>query len=50
MQSSPRELLVKMFEAAIESAQPDHCVPLHLPEPGPGCAASTISMRWQGTA
>jgi hydroxypyruvate reductase len=36
MQASPRELLVKMFEAAVESAQPDHCVPLHLPEPGAG--------------
>jgi hydroxypyruvate reductase len=36
MQSSPRELLVNMFEAAIESAQPGHCVPLHLPEPGKG--------------
>jgi glycerate 2-kinase len=36
MQSSPRELLVKMFEAAIESAQPEHCVPPHLPEPGKG--------------
>jgi hydroxypyruvate reductase len=36
MQASPRELLVKMFEAAVESAQPDHCVPLHLPEPGLG--------------
>jgi hydroxypyruvate reductase len=36
MQSSPRALLVNMFEAAIESAQPGHCVPLHLPEPGTG--------------
>jgi hydroxypyruvate reductase len=36
MQTSPRALLVKMFEAAIESAQPGHCVPLHLPEPGAG--------------
>jgi hydroxypyruvate reductase len=36
MQASPRALLVKMFEAAIESAQPDHCVPRHLPEPGAG--------------
>jgi hydroxypyruvate reductase len=36
MQTSPRALLVKMFEAAIESAQPGHCVPLHLPEPGTG--------------
>jgi hydroxypyruvate reductase len=36
MQPSPRELLVKMFEAAIQAAQPDHCVPPHLPEPGKG--------------
>jgi hydroxypyruvate reductase len=36
MQVSPRELLVKMFEAAIESAQPEHCIPPHLPEPGAG--------------
>jgi len=36
MQSSPRELLVKMFEAAVESAQPEHCIPPHLPEPGKG--------------
>jgi glycerate 2-kinase len=35
MQASPRELLVKMFEAAIESAQPAHCVPPHLPSPAP---------------
>jgi glycerate 2-kinase len=36
MQASPRELLVKMFEAAVESAQPGHCIPPHLPEPGAG--------------
>jgi hydroxypyruvate reductase len=40
MQPSPRELLVKMFEAAIHAAQPDHCVPSNLfsllPEPGKG--------------
>jgi len=36
MQASPRALLQKMFEAAIESAQPGHCVPRHLPEPGKG--------------
>jgi hydroxypyruvate reductase len=40
MQASPRELLVKMFEAAIESAQPEHCIPPALasilPEPGAG--------------
>jgi hydroxypyruvate reductase len=34
--ASPRQLLVKMFEAAIASAQPDHCVPLHLPSQGAG--------------
>ena len=33
---SPRQLLLKMFEAAIESAQPEHCVPPHLPSPGTG--------------
>jgi hydroxypyruvate reductase len=36
MQASPRALLVKMFKAAIESAQPEHCIPPHLPEPGLG--------------
>lgn len=36
MQANPRALLIKMFEAAIESAQPGHCVPTHLPEPGKG--------------
>jgi len=33
---SPRQLLLKMFEAAIESAQPEHCVPPHLPSLGAG--------------
>jgi hydroxypyruvate reductase len=40
MQASPRALLVKMFEAAVESAQPVHCIPPALasilPSPGPG--------------
>jgi hydroxypyruvate reductase len=27
----PRELLLRMFSAAIEAAQPEHCVPPHLP-------------------
>ena len=31
MRSTPRELLLKMFEAAVEAAQPEHCVPPHLP-------------------
>jgi hydroxypyruvate reductase len=34
--SSPRQLLVKMFEAAIASAQPEHCIPPHLPSQGAG--------------
>jgi hydroxypyruvate reductase len=60
MQSSPRELLVKMFEAAIEAAQPDHCIPPHLPEPGKGrvivigagkasaAMASAVERNWAG--
>jgi len=31
-----RALLKDMFDAAIASAQPDHCVPPHLPAPGSG--------------
>jgi hydroxypyruvate reductase len=31
MQVEPRELLRRMFEAAVEAAQPAHCVPPHLP-------------------
>ncbi|WP_263770853.1 glycerate kinase type-2 family protein [Propionivibrio soli] len=33
---NPRELLQKMFAAAIEAAQPAHGVPLYLPEPPKG--------------
>jgi len=29
----PRELLRRLFDAAVASAQPDLCVPPHLPEP-----------------
>jgi hydroxypyruvate reductase len=29
--TNPRELLQRMFSAAIEAAQPEHCVPPHLP-------------------
>jgi len=37
MRSTPRDLLLKMFEAAIEATQPEHCVPAHLPAaPGRG--------------
>ena len=29
----PRALLLRMFQAAVQSAQPAHCVPPHLPRP-----------------
>jgi glycerate 2-kinase len=32
----PRELLRRMFDAAIDAAQPVHCIPPHLPEPPRG--------------
>src|SRR5260370_27151533 len=32
----PRRLLREMFDAAIASAQPELCIPPHLPEPPPG--------------
>lgn len=32
----PRELLQRMFEAAVRSAQPQYCLPRHLPEPPKG--------------
>ena len=31
MPSGPRALLLKMFEAAVEAAQPEHCIAPHLP-------------------
>jgi len=31
--SVPRELLRRMFDAAIASAQPSRCIPAHLPAP-----------------
>jgi hydroxypyruvate reductase len=36
MNFDPRGLLRQMFEAAIEAAQPSHCLPPHLPEPPGG--------------
>lgn len=36
MQSPPRELLARMFAAAVEAAQPRHCLPPFLPSPPPG--------------
>src|SRR5437867_6515270 len=34
--SSARALLRRMFDAAINAAQPAHCLPQHLPEPPSG--------------
>lgn len=33
---SPRELLRQMFDAAVDAAQPSHCLPPHLPPPPRG--------------
>lgn len=38
MRSTPRDLLLKMFEAAVEAAQPERCVPPHLPPHPPDAA------------
>ncbi|NLF53472.1 MAG: glycerate kinase [Thauera phenolivorans] len=36
MNPTPRELLAKMFAAAVHAAQPEHCVPRFLPPPPTG--------------
>ncbi|MBL8535516.1 MAG: glycerate kinase [Betaproteobacteria bacterium] len=36
MSHEPRDLLRRMFDAAIASAMPDVCIPAHLPEPPKG--------------
>jgi hydroxypyruvate reductase len=36
MNQAPRELLRKMFDAAVNAAQPEHCIPRHLPAPPRG--------------
>jgi hydroxypyruvate reductase len=36
MTDAPRELLTRLFAAAINSAQPEHCIPRFLPEPPKG--------------
>jgi glycerate 2-kinase len=36
MNLQPRELLRRMFEAAVNAAQPARCVPPHLPSPPAG--------------
>lgn len=36
MNNPPRELLAQMFAAAVNAAQPEHCIPPHLPAPPRG--------------
>ncbi|MGX5658976.1 glycerate kinase type-2 family protein [Castellaniella ginsengisoli] len=36
MNFSPRELLTRMFQAAVRAAQPEHCIPAFLPQPPKG--------------
>ena len=36
MTDAPRELLTRLFAAAVNSAQPEHCIPRFLPEPPKG--------------
>lgn len=60
MQTDPRALLKKMFDAAIQAAQPGHCVPPHLPAAGKGrmivigagkasaAMARAVEQHWDG--
>jgi hydroxypyruvate reductase len=60
MQVNPRELLQRMFSAAIEAAQPEHCVPPHLPPASTGrlvvigagkasaAMAAAVERHWKG--
>ena len=36
MNTPPRELLANLFTAAVNAAQPEHCIPRFLPEPPKG--------------
>ena len=61
MNTTPRELLAAMFAAAVNSAQPEHCIPPHLPAPPKGrtlvigagkasaAMARTLEQHWPGT-
>jgi hydroxypyruvate reductase len=60
MTGAARDLLRRLFEAAVASAQPAHCVPPHLPEPPAGrlvvvgagkasaAMARVVEDRWPG--
>ena len=54
MNIPPRELLGNMFTAAVNAAQPEHCIPRFLPEPpkgrtiviGAGNMGCGIALAW----
>ncbi len=60
MTMAPQDLLRRMFDAAVNAAQPAHCVPLHLPSPPKGrlivvgagkasaAMARAVEDRWPG--
>lgn len=60
MNATPREVLAAMFAAAVNSAQPEHCIPPHLPAPPKGrtlvigagkasaAMARTLEQHWPG--
>ncbi|PKO79120.1 MAG: glycerate kinase, partial [Betaproteobacteria bacterium HGW-Betaproteobacteria-13] len=60
MNATPREVLAAMFAAAVNSAQPEHCIPPHLPAPPKGrtlvigagkasaAMARTLEQHWTG--
>ena len=60
MNLSPRELLTRMFQAAVRAAQPEHCIPAFLPQrpkgrtivigagKAPAAMAQTFERHWPG--
>ncbi|WP_018606153.1 glycerate kinase type-2 family protein [Uliginosibacterium gangwonense] len=60
MHIDPKSVLRAMFDAAIESAQPAHCIPRYLPKPGKGrlivigagkasaAMAQAVEANWKG--
>ena len=58
LDDAPRDLLKRMFAAAVTAADPAHCLPPHLPEGhrgrlvvvGAGKAAASMAARTSGSA
>lgn len=60
MKQEPRELLTSMFQAAVRAAQPEHCIPAHLPSRPAGrtvvigagkasaAMAQALEQHWEG--